>query len=491
MTDIIPEYWSEPSQEQPKTVKPIGWLGIPWAMLTLLFLPTRTGRRIAYSTNTKAIFVVLTSTIIAIFIGFTGALLNQEVGNGIFTWSASNGNQEIVFHDVTWSEIPAVVIASSVNFLNDPETTMMNRPAFDFYGFVIALAFPIIFLTTIPPGPLLFMPLVAGPLGFRQRYIHCFRNLCWSSTILIPTVLTVFIARLLSTYVLYDMRPSLCGILDPAWILLFLAWFILILTKLCSSYKHDRVITELTSLRPHCTGCGYILTGISEDGNCPECGLQIHKSLPQLCTLTPWGVAGILGKPRAYIKTIHRLLTDKDFFKTLAIPQCRPEAISFAACTSALAGLFVTLSCVLNYAEDYWYSISKFTCTSPGLALAGLLTHLLSICLSVAVLYFCLILLATQLLGRLGSRVSQNNLAVVSFSSVGFLAIPLLVLVCSTLLFVIHYSWIPEYETFKLFGFGTCWNRIVKVCCIPIIAAILFYTIRKIIKSLRAVRYIE
>ena len=491
MAEIITEYWPEPSQEQPKTVKPIGWLGIPWAILTLLFSPTRTGRRIAYSTNTKAIFVALASAIIAIFIGLTGALLSQPEGNGIFTWSANEGNPELVFHNVAWWEIPSLAMATTVNILADLETTLIFGQIHNLLAWIIALAFPCVLLAIILPGPLLFMPLVAGPLGFRQRYIHCFRNLCWSSTILIPTVLTVSIARLLSTYVLYDMRPSFYDIFDPIWFVLCMAGFMVIVTKFCSSYRHDRAAPKLTDRRPHCTGCGYILTGISEDGNCPECGLQIYKSLPQFRTLTPWGAAGILGKPRAYIKTIHQLLTDKNFFKTLAIQKCRPEAISFAACTSALAGLFVTLSCVLNYAEDYWYSISKFTCTSAGLALAGLLTHLLSICLSVAVLYFCLILLTTQLLGRLGSRVSQNNLVVVAFSSLGFTLIPLLLLLGSTLLFVIHYSWIPAKQTFPMFGFLACWEDIVITCYIPIIAAILFYTIRKIIKSLHAIRHAE
>ena len=489
MAEIIPEYWPDPSQEKPKTVKPIGWFGIPWAMFTILFLPTRTGRRIAYSTNTKAIFVALTSTILAVFIGLTVALLSQPEGNGIFTWSVDNGNPEIVFHNVAWREIPDVVVATCVNFLTEPEATVISGQILDFFAWIIALAFPCVLLVTIPPGPLLFMPLVAGPLSFRQRYIHCFRNLCWSSTILIPTVLAVSTVRSISTYVLYNMQPSLFDIFDHIWHVLFMAWFMVILTKLCSSFRHDRAVTELTGRRPHCTGCGYILTGISEDGNCPECGQHAHKSLPRFHTLTPWGVAGVLGKPHAYINTIRRLLTDKNFFKTLAIPQCRSEAISFAACTSALAGLSIALSCFLNYADEYLNIISKFACTLDSPGLAELLTGFLSVLLPAAILYFCLILLITQLLNRLGSRVSQNNLVVVAFSSVGLLAIPLLVSVGSTLLFVIHYFWISKYKTLQLLGFGAYWNEIVNLCYIPIIAAILFYTFRKIIKSLRDIRY--
>jgi hypothetical protein len=81
-----------------------------------------------------------------------------------------------------------------------------------------------------------------------------------------------------------------------------------------------------------CETCGYILTGLAGDSNCPECGQPIADSAPQLRQLPDWERQNTPRTPRQrfWSTTAAVILHPTDFYRTLATRGDRRKSKRFA-----------------------------------------------------------------------------------------------------------------------------------------------------------------
>jgi hypothetical protein len=93
-----------------------------------------------------------------------------------------------------------------------------------------------------------------------------------------------------------------------------------------------------------CEGCGYILGGLPESGNCPECGRPIVQSRGDHRRLSRFEATPLVG---ALLRTaLAALLRPGWFFRTLATrPADARAAAWFARCHRAFAAALLSVAC--------------------------------------------------------------------------------------------------------------------------------------------------
>jgi hypothetical protein len=78
-------------------------------------------------------------------------------------------------------------------------------------------------------------------------------------------------------------------------------------------------IPDVTALL--CEGCGYTLHQAPPEGNCPECGMPISESRPELRHVSAWEDRQDYGAIRGFaVTTARALFTPRSFFRGLSIP---------------------------------------------------------------------------------------------------------------------------------------------------------------------------
>ncbi len=71
---------------------------------------------------------------------------------------------------------------------------------------------------------------------------------------------------------------------------------------------------------PRCEGCGYIIANIPVSTNCPECGRPVEASLPERRKPPAFVEASTFAQAtKAFDKTLRAAISDKNFFKHLAV----------------------------------------------------------------------------------------------------------------------------------------------------------------------------
>ncbi len=197
------------------------------------------------------------------------------------------------------------------------------------------------------------MPWCAGGDRASSVWKRSVKNAYWSTTILIPAALVVTLGRAVS--------PDRYGN-DALAILLALTVIVVppvlvvrMLLTGASRYVGPPDGPAFAPREPRCDDCGYTLIRLPIDGNCPECGLPIHESLPGgRRQPTVWQQGEL--RPRGFLELIRLqwvILWRPEFFKRLPVHSGLPAARHFWWGTYLLMGVVIlTLLRVLYALAD-------------------------------------------------------------------------------------------------------------------------------------------
>lgn len=111
-----------------------------------------------------------------------------------------------------------------------------------------------------------------------------------------------------------------------------------------------------------CEGCGYVLTGLPDDGRCPECGRPLAESHPSRRTLPAWEARGGVGAFAA--TTADVLFRPTHFYRTLATRADSRASLTFSQIHWAASSLLIGLAA---YGHAVWFILDR-----PDLPLKGL-----------------------------------------------------------------------------------------------------------------------
>jgi hypothetical protein len=100
-----------------------------------------------------------------------------------------------------------------------------------------------------------------------------------------------------------------------------------------------------------CEGCGYVLNGLPDGANCPECGKPTSESAATLRHGAAWEQPG--PALRRFISTTHEVLAHPTrFYRSLATRKTRESSTRFARAHWAIASVLLG---VAAYAHFSWY----------------------------------------------------------------------------------------------------------------------------------------
>ncbi|GMU23324.1 MAG: hypothetical protein AMXMBFR13_34030 [Phycisphaerae bacterium] len=86
-----------------------------------------------------------------------------------------------------------------------------------------------------------------------------------------------------------------------------------------------------TRRAPACESCGYTLTGLKPQDRCPECAAPVAESLPDCRRPTAFQSARDVARRAAgFWTTAYAVMTDRDFFRQMAIHRAHEQARWFA-----------------------------------------------------------------------------------------------------------------------------------------------------------------
>ena len=233
--------------------------------------------------------------------------------------------------------------------------------------------------------------------------------------------------------------------------------------------------------QPHCNQCGYVLTGLSRDGRCPECGLPVHDSLPEARRPSPWaGAARINRQPSAYARTLWQVLRPGSFFRSLAVCSSLDAAVRFAMWTVLLTAVGCAIAVTLVAAPYHGTPLEILT----NIAL------LFTIATAIVVFGFSTGLALTALRACcLGWRDPRPTTAVVCYGSVLFLPMVGSLWVCALLLLLAYEAgWMRGWLRLPIFGwvdYEVLWG--FGLAILPIVAFI--WARVRLRRALRDVRF--
>ncbi len=356
MRDTVPDHWPQFEGSTECRSMSLGWLRLPWVLLTLLLIPKKHGAHIAESTWTKGVFVLLCSITFASLIGLSGAILSQTQTLNFSVTETTRLKNSLANKSVL--DIPKLITACAVN-------AVYKDAGYNSTLVIVALAIPGSYFVLAPIAPLLFMPLIAGPLSPRQRYLHCLRVFLWTSLILVPASVIAGLTMYIGEHVLYDWPSALYTNCCAAIGGLLAVWLLALIVKLGAFYRRDCVACVEEDAKPRCMFCGYIISGISLQSNCPECGVRTSESMLDRRREIPWARARFYGKPRAFWETFWAILMGKDYFRDRVIHGGRSSALSYLSVNAVIAGVFLSLCFIplvieVNRDLDYDYGLTSW-----------------------------------------------------------------------------------------------------------------------------------
>ena len=339
MSDSIEPY-VPPAEDVLVEGRSIGWPAVLPMMLAILFAPTRVGSRLAVSSWPKAIagYLIATSiTVPALVLGL-GA-----------TCTAPPSSQAFVLVDPTpplimnltggetWSETLRLPVATMIN------ESYVNTAT---PGTAWSLMIPAIGAYLLPwPAALLFMSMNASSLRGCNRYLLSLKLTLWStSSLAAASVLALGVLGVMAACKA-TLNPAITQAAMFAVILSWAATWPALVAKLGLHVPRRFFHAPETTLHALCSRCGYILTGLDKASCCPECGLPVHDSLPELRSAPRFAVARVL--PEGFVafwSTLRAAMLDRDFFKRLSLDRGRQGALRFAMWTSVVAGILSAIA---------------------------------------------------------------------------------------------------------------------------------------------------
>jgi uncharacterized integral membrane protein len=327
----LPEFWTTPTADSPEQARPLGWLLVPLALLGLMIVPRRLGARISRTGWGRTIAVHVFCLLVA-----GGIVLVGRLGSGEL--------MELFGDNYTLSErlrLPAVLLVDALR------------------GFAADVGDAYRLLAAIPAAHLLcwliawlLMPFIAAGERPGRAYLRAVKLVLWSAccfAVLMLIVLAVRVANEKAKF--FDYVPN--ELVWPAVVGVWLLWWTGVLLRLGARYAGPAEGPGWTPRRPTCLRCGYQLTGLSTDGRCPECGLEVTASLPMPRALPQWAEArGVIWRLRRFLPTLWEILRRPQFFTTLAVYRGREAAVRFARWSSWLAGLWYALNATAPFVYE-------------------------------------------------------------------------------------------------------------------------------------------
>lgn len=334
--DTLPEFWPDAA---PPTVRPVWIPALAAVLLAPLFwlMPKRfrphfaaAGRWPAVVAHLLWVSYAATSLLMTIAIGAEYTPMGWLLGRTPEQQGLS------LFPVPTFGEIlraPLAFLAGYVAELREapvPSTLLLSKVATTFLQVELG-----VFVLSA-----LLMPLIAAGETTGRLLGRSVRLVLWASTSLI--VLAMAMQALLLK------NPD--SIQDPVMLVvyaLYHAWFIWLVIRGGSRYAGPAAGPAWQRPSPKCAGCGYGLTALPRDSQCPECGLPIRQSLPQYRQPSPfaaarWGFGRIL----AYLRTYWQALRGRGFYEHLQTRDGFAPARRFAVWTSILSTVMLLVSLV-------------------------------------------------------------------------------------------------------------------------------------------------
>jgi len=319
VSETIPEYWDTPTADPPVKARPIGWLVFVPATIGLLILPRRLGPHIARSSVLKTILVHLVGLLCPLFavavIEARVFRMVQELGSAHFTLGE-------------WMRLPFVLV---IEVLYD-----LSEPLGDAWGLLGLVGGAHVACWLV--GWLL-MPIIAAGESTRRAYLRAVKLTLWSTICFVPIGAMLLGAAYALHANLLELRHEEESVFALVGVIGLLYWMWL-LRNLGALYSGPAEGPGWAPRHPRCNRCAYVITGLSVDGRCPECGLEVSQSLPDVRTVPAFGQARTWpARMIAFDRTAWHVLRDKDFFRNLAVYRGRQEAIRFANWCCWVAGL--------------------------------------------------------------------------------------------------------------------------------------------------------
>lgn len=349
LSDVVPEFVDPPAPPASCGPRPLRWGAWIPAVALLPFAPKRIGVRLSAASWPVAILAFMACAVLAVLIaGHIGSHFYDPTAGIMFALSGVNPPQPSVdpHDDLGLVSRAQNVVTSALNTIY--LTTASFGDIYAVWGVMLASCFLCLLLGVLA------LPYIAtgerlGRLLSRSLKLSLFSSVMLVVAAMGAAAITYIGLRFPSQFEYLEWTPTFItmSVIAAAW------WFNVIV-RMGRLYAGPPDGPAWQPVRPRCLACGYVLTGLPRDGDCPECGLTIADSLSENRTTSAWVAARkLLDQPSGWLRTSLAVFRDPNFFRRLDVTGGTSKAIDFAGLSSAfpaavfaaggiLAGIFVT-----------------------------------------------------------------------------------------------------------------------------------------------------
>lgn len=343
MNDVVPEFVDPTAPPASCSPRPLSWgVWIP-AVAFLPFAPKRIGVRLSATSWPVAIVVFVACAALAVLIaGHIGSHFYNPTSGILFSLSSGNPPPASVdlHDDLGLVSRTQNVVTSAINTIY--LTTASFGDIYAVWGVILAscvlcLILGVLALPYIATGERL------GRLLSRSLKLSLFSSVMLVVAAMGAAAITYIGLRFPSQFEYLEWTPTFItmSVIAAAW------WFNVIV-RMGRLYAGPADGPAWQPVRPRCVACGYILTGLPCDGDCPECGLAIGDSLGVDRKSSAWAAARKLRhQPVGWLRTCRAVFRDREFFRRLDVSGGTFKAIDFAGVTSAIPAAIVAAIALL------------------------------------------------------------------------------------------------------------------------------------------------